>query len=255
MTVRPGILDPVGRALKRSGHLRAVVHTYRRNFGTRAGPYPRTRFGQLADTIHWQLRHNKDMRRILANAMRLEEIAPTGIHRRLAADLLDALCHAGPGDHRESPQLSIAATAMQETDTRAEKFVSARYRSLWIANCKVASRSMIAALCEADPSARVIKGRSVEELAGADPAVADYRSFAFVRHPYRRAYSFYADKILSSRSTPRQHRRFIESWHGLESRFSFAEFCEWLDTPYGSDHFAERHWVSQDRTLRGGATA
>ena len=266
--------------LKESGRLRAVVYAYRRHFGPQAGPYPRTKYGQLADTIHWQLRQNKSIRHIEASAARLRKIAPTQAHRHLAIDLLHAVSHdkirfaydkigadrtaphrtaphrTAPhrtAPHRTAPHrtaLSVVATAMRETDTRAEKIVSRKYRYLWIANCKVASRSMIAALCAADPSARVLKGRSVDELVRAHREIADYFSFTFVRHPYYRAFSFYADKFLSCRDDPGKYRLFIEPYHGLESHFSFAEVCEWLNTPYGSDHFAERHWVSQDKTIR-----
>ena len=313
------------RRLKASGRLRAVVHAYRRNFGPRTGPYPRTKYGQLADTIHWQLRQSKSIRHIEANAARLREIAPTEVHRHVAIDLLDVISHdkinfandkigadrtaphrtaphrtaphrtaphrtaphrtaphrtaphrtaphrtaphrtaphrtaphrTAPhrtAPHRTAPHrtaLSVAATAMRETDTRAEKIVSRKYRFVWIANCKVASRSMISALCAADPSATVLMGRSIEELVDDDPELASYYSFAFVRHPYRRAFSFYADKFVACREIPEKYRLFIEPYHGLESHFSFAEVCEWLHTPYGSDHFAERHWVSQEKTIR-----
>ena len=255
----------VTRRLKASGRLRAVVYAYRRNFGPRTGPYPRTKYGQLADTIHWQLRQNKSIRHIEANAARLREIAPTEVHRHLAIDLFHAISHDRinfaydkigadrTAPHRTAPHrtaLSIATTAMRETDTRAEKIVSQKYRFVWIANCKVASRSMISALCAADPSATVLKGRSIEEFVDDDPELASYFSFAFVRHPYRRAFSFYADKFVACREIPEKYRLFIEPYHGLESHFSFAEVCEWLHTPYGSDHFAERHWVSQEKTIR-----
>ena len=238
------------RRLKASGRLRAVVHAYRRNFGPRTGPYPRTKYGQLADTIHWQLRQSKSIRHIEANAARLREIAPTEVHRHVAIDLLDVISHdkinfandkigadrtaphrtaphrtaphrtaphrTAPhrtAPHRTAPHrtaLSVAATAMRETDTRAEKIVSRKYRFVWIANCKVASRSMISALCAADPSATVLMGRSIEELVDDDPELASYYSFAFVRHPYRRAFSFYADKFVACREIPEKYRLSIE---------------------------------------------
>ena len=33
---------------------------------------------------------------------------------------------------------------------------------------------------------------------------------------------------------------------------SFAEFCRWLNTPCGSDAFADRHWLSQSRQIATG---
>ena len=32
----------------------------------------------------------------------------------------------------------------------------------------------------------------------------------------------------------------------------FDAFCRWLETPFGSDAFADRHWLSQHRQLRDG---
>lgn len=255
MSARAGFAGLVAGRLRRSGPLRAAVHAWRRGVGAKAGPHPRTPFGRLADTVHWQLREEKDAADIEANARRLQAIAPTEVHRVAASELLEALRRRDESPACAAAALAIAATAMRETDRRAEKFVSRRYRCLWIANCKVASRSMVAALRAADPSAKVFKGLSVDELAAVHPEIAGYFSFAFVRHPYTRAYAFYADKIVSSRHIERRYRRFIEPYHGLENEFSFAEVCEWLNTPYGSDQFAERHWVSQDRTIRvpGGA--
>ena len=42
---------------------------------------------------------------------------------------------------------------------------------------------------------------------------------------------------------------FIEPWHGLRPGMRFAEFCRWLETPCGSDVFADRHWLSQSRQV------
>ena len=117
------------------------------------------------------------------------------------------------------------------------------------ANCKVGSRSMLHALSAADPTARVFKGLTVSELLRADPRIAEYTSFAFVRHPYRRALSLHA-MVVQSRRNSEMHRVSIAPWHGLESGFDFAETCRWLVTPWGSDCFADRHWVSQAETVR-----
>ena len=32
---------------------------------------------------------------------------------------------------------------------------------------------------------------------------------------------------------------------------SFGELCRWLATPFGSDAFADRHWLSQSRQVTG----
>ena len=43
---------------------------------------------------------------------------------------------------------------------------------------------------------------------------------------------------------------FIKPYYGVHEGMSFAELCRWLSTPYGSDAFANRHWLSQHRQLR-----
>ena len=68
-------------------------------------------------------------------------------------------------------------------------------------------------------------------------------SFAFVRDPYRRAFSFYADKYRLPGDN--KHRLFIDPYHGTSPAFSFDDLYWWLTTPYGSDAFADRHWLSQ----------
>ena len=55
------------------------------------------------------------------------------------------------------------------------------------------------------------------------------------------------DKIASNSS--RRNRLFVLSHHGLSPNMDFLSFCQWLASPYGSDEFADRHWVSQHRIL------
>ena len=187
------------------------------------------------------------MERIRDDAVRLRAMAPATVHRYVASAWLHALDGDAPGGRADA--VSIASTARWETDTRAAKVVSRKYRFLWIANCKVASRSMLHALCAADPTARMVRGITVSELLRADPPIAEYTSFAFVRHPYSRALSFQA-RVVEARRNAKFHRDTIAPWHGLESSFGFAETCRWLATPWGSDHFGDRHWVSQAETVR-----
>ena len=81
------------------------------------------------------------------------------------------------------------------------------------------------------------------------PAVRDYFRFAFLRHPWHRARSFYADKHALARAYRNAYRWFIAPWYGLRRGMSFAELCRWLGTACGSDAFADRHWLSQHRQL------
>ena len=81
------------------------------------------------------------------------------------------------------------------------------------------------------------------------PEAGEFFRFAFLRHPYHRIRSFHADKHALARRDRNAHRWFIEPWHGLRPGMSFAEFCRWLETPCGSDVFADRHWLSQSRQV------
>ncbi len=171
--------------------------------------------------------------------------SPVPEHREIAAALGRALA---AGD--ATAALALASTAGCRADRRAEKVVSRRYRFLWICTPKVASRSLIRALLCADPEAKLIRGRTLDELLDRRPALGSYFSFAFVRHPVSRARSFHADKHGRAAHDRRTRRWFLDPWHGLHAGMSFEEFCRWLATPAGSDAFADRHWLSQHAQIR-----
>ena len=173
--------------------------------------------------------------------------SPTPEHRQMASLLADAIA---AGD--DAAALALASTAGCRPDVRTEKIVSRRFRYLWICNPKVASRSMIWALRAADSGAELIRGRTLDEVLGMRPQARDYCRFAFIRHPGDRAYSFYADKHALALQDRDARRWFIGRHHGLRTGMAFAELCRWLDTPCGSDAFADRHWLSQNRQIRGG---
>ena len=191
-----------------------------------AGVGGRTRAGAL-----------RPLARVLARASTPE--------RRALAPMLLAALQAGD---REAA-LALVRTAARLPDVRAEKILSHRYRFLWICNPKAASRSLIAALRAADPAAMLIRDRALEEVYARHPRARTFFSFAFVRHPAERTRSFYADKHALARRDADARRWFIEPYHGLRLGMTFAEFCRWLDTPFGSDAFADRHWLSQSRQI------
>ena len=118
---------------------------------------------------------------------------------------------------------------------------------MWLCIPKVASRSIKSLLCEIDGDAELIVGKSILEVFAAYAEARDYYSFAFVRDPCRRAFSFYADKYLKPSEKKRKY--FIDRYYGTSPSFSFNDLCRWLNTPYGSDAFADRHWLSQTRQL------
>ena len=165
-------------------------------------------------------------------------------HRELGALLAAAIAE---GD--DASALALVATAAHRPDRRAEKVVSHRFRFLWICNPKAASRSLIAALRVADPDAVLVRHRTLEQVLARYPEAGAFFRFAFLRHPYHRTRSFHADKHTLALRDRDARRWFIEPWHGLRPGMSFAELCRWLETPCGSDAFADRHWLSQSRQV------
>ena len=168
------------------------------------------------------------------------------------------------GGRREAGQV-LRWLAEGRPDVRAEKIVSRRYRYVWLCVPKVASRSLIRGLMAVDPEAELVHG-SIAEVHEAHPEAREYRSFAFVRHPFRRALSFYSELFLFSQQyfarspdaeteRPRRLkkeklRRFAADFPGLADTKSFEDYCRWLHTPHGGDAFGERHFLSQHLQIR-----
>lgn len=151
----------------------------------------------------------------------------------------------------------MAYTAQLTPDLGAEKIVSRKYRFLWMCNPKVASRSIISALQEADPDAEIIRDKNVSDVYAKYPEVREYYSFAFIRHPFTRALSFYRELHFSREVYVEQRRhkqekrqQFFDRFHGLAETGCFDDYCRWLNTPYGSDAFADRHFLSQHVQIR-----
>lgn len=148
--------------------------------------------------------------------------------------------------------------AAQTHDLGAEKIVSRKYRFLWLCNPKVASRSIIDALRRADPYAELIHAKSVSDIYEMYPEVKDYYRFAFIRHPFDRALSFYAEmRFFRERFEGKgrflkeqRQRRYRDMFPGLTQVDGFDGYCDWLNTPQGSDLLAERHFLSQHIQIR-----
>ena len=204
-------------------------------------------FRAFAADVHERLRlHLRgdralDVRALRDAAARKAETAPP-LLRAVARDLAEALA-AGELERA----FSIATTAQREPDLRAEKIVSHRYRYVWLCVPKVASRSIRDTLCELDPEAEVFHRARLAEVFERFPEARGYTSFAFVRDPGYRAFSFYAEKYLQPSEEKR--RWFIDPYYGASADFGFDDLCSWLCTPYGSDAFADRHWLSQSRQV------
>ena len=197
-------------------------------------------YRRAASVIHRRIRAGDSNVRHLTVA--LIALAPSKAHRAVARDLQRAVSTLDLGS-----ALKMSATARRRKDLRAEKIISRRYRYLWICNAKVASRSIIAALRKGDPEAERVQGATLEDVYASHPQAEDYYSFAFIRNPYHRTYSFFAEKHLAS--TERKTELFVEPYYGVSDGMTFDAICDWLNTPYGSDVFADRHWLSQTPQL------
>ncbi len=198
-------------------------------------------------------RPHGDPARPSRRARRAGRLASLARRPSVVGDLATKLIRGRVGD-----ALRIARTASGEPDLGAEKIVSHKFRCLWLCNPKVASRSIAGALLEADPGAEVVSGLSAPELLAARPELNEYFSFAFVRRPVGRALSLHAElRFGEQRNRGRQRRAkkekrewFFARYPGLEDACTFDRFCRWLSTPYGSDDFADRHFLSQHVQIR-----
>ncbi len=199
--------------------------------------------------------HGLLIKSIMIDKLKPGLLALAGIVRNptVARDIAGALAHGRFDDARR-----MACTAHLKADLRSEKIVSDRYRYLWICVPKVASRSFVQALQCADPDAEVFVNKRLCDVYAMRPQARDYYSFAFVRHPFDRALSFYRElhvahtiyAVEDRKRKEEKRRRLFSSYYGLAETADFDDFCRWLNTPYGSDAFAERHFLSQHRQVR-----
>ena len=120
--------------------------------------------------------------------------------------------------------------------------ISRRYRFVWISNEKVGSRSLIAALFGVDPDAEWTTNTSIADIHAMYPETRNYFSFAFIRNPFDRAISFHSH-LHHFRNVPflhggMEHRRhYFSRYHGPAETRHFDAYCEWLNSPYGSDQY------------------
>ena len=199
-----------------------------------------TGFAARARRLAWLLRAMPASTRPKRRGVRrLADLADAEPRRTAAGEIAAALAAGERG-----AALSMARTAARVPDLRAEKIVSRRYRFVWLANPKAASRSLIRALAAADPDAVVLREATLAEVYAAFPEARDYFSFAFVRHPVGRALSCHADKVAGDGNVERWTRSTASAGMDLDA------WCAWLESCWGADAFADRHWLSQDVLLR-----
>ena len=190
---------------------------------------------------------------------------------------------------RFADAVRMARTARLSPDLGAEKIVSSKYRFLCICIPKVASRSLMAALRNTDPDVEIFRKMRIGEVYARRPEAREYFSFAFIRHPFTRAFSLYRELLCSAAVYAAGYHRYRDEWntsffdpvadrvvrlrppladlalpahkeekrrrlfarfYGLDRTYSFDDFCEWLATPWGSDAVADRHFLSQHVQVR-----
>lgn len=183
----------------------------------------------------------------------IRTLTAAAAHRDVAREVAAALARGAFDDAKR-----MARTMSRSSDLRAEKVVSHRHRFVWLCNPKAASRSIKTTLLDADPAAEVHRA-SVPDLYARRPEVRSYYSFAFVRHPFTRALSFHSELHFSPRistgeppptSKEAKRRVILALCYGLADTNDFDAYCRWLNTPWGSDAFADRHFLSQHVQIR-----
>ena len=179
-------------------------------------------------------------------------LAKVTLDRDIARDVAAALARGALGKTKQ-----MVRAVNQSPDLEAEKVVSHQYRCLWLCNPKVASRAIKTTLLGADPAAEV-HDASVSDLYARRPEARSYYSFAFVRHPFTRALSFHAELHAAHLICTGEQRLIKEAkrrdllgrFHRLAETSDFDDYCRWLGTPWGSDAFADRHFLSQHVQIR-----
>ncbi len=170
----------------------------------------------------------------------------------IAGDMVRALAH------REIDMAKCMAITAAQTPAPQQMVVSRKYGFYWLSTPKVASRSIIAALLGADPDAEIISTDRIFDAYKRYPELTSYYSFAFVRHPFDRAGSFHAQlqrhwdhyegevRVMMEEFRSRTFNRYF----GLEEATSIDDYCQWLNSPYGSDALADHHFRSQHLVIR-----
>lgn len=134
---------------------------------------------------------------------------------------------------------------------KVEKIVSNNKKLLFFVVPKVASRSMLNTMVW--DSSFGFGGKVFKEdlltVEAKVPKLCLFTKFAFIRHPLDRIISCYKDKIF--KPSEDDERWIIEPRKkmGLFKGMALESFCEFLLSEHGSDEFADRHWVTQDKLL------
>ena len=184
---------------------------------------------------------------------RLAAVASMPPPREVARDIGDALSR-GEWD----AALGMVRTIGRPPDLAVGKFVSRKYRCLWLSNSKAASRTIKHMMRQADPCAEFFD-ETIHDTYARRPEARCYCSFAFVRHPFTRALSFHSEIHFAHerssdapfvRMKEAKRRRLFGRYPGLARTTDFEQYCRWLNTRYGSDAGGNRNFLSQHLLIR-----
>ncbi len=148
-----------------------------------------------------------------------------------------------------------AVRSLAQPAERYRTVLSRKHRCVWIRIPKAASSSILAGLLASDPECEVFSMTSAEFYA-LRPEARNWFTFAFVRHPFDRALSFwseihFASRVYTSRTSPQMYKRTAKLWrcYGLAETLDFDSYCDWLRTPYAADAYTDRHVASQSKPI------
>lgn len=136
-----------------------------------------------------------------------------------------------------------------QADLAIEKIYSDSGRYLYVANPKVATRSIIAFFEQNDADNIKVSHQTLMSLYANQQAFDNYFSFSFVRNPWARVYSCWLDKITNQKKFC--DLTIISRYRGLYPDMPFEDFVSWLCGNEGGDDSADRHWMSQHRLMTG----
>ena len=189
---------------------------------------------------HLQVLLALQMKRLLRGwatreARRLLNIATSDEQRYIGMALIEAI------DECELEKAaSIARHCSLRADTRVVRVISDKHKFVWFGVPRVASCSISETLLMLDPGATVVREVPTDIFcARYSREVGDYFTFGFARQPLDRLWACWQERV-------RRGGR-----HGLSKDMDFLSFCEWIVSPWGSDAFADRHWLSQYHFLTG----
>ena len=140
------------------------------------------------------------------------------------------------------------------TQDYSQKLISHKYKFVYLRNPKTGSSTIVDIITQIDPDVIKVEvgHRNIQHdiLTDMKHQIKDYYYFTSARDPYARTLSAYKDMVLNvnERKYNRKYdieKHDIETYYGIHGNISFKDFCEWLNSVYGSDVFANRHWISQ----------